>query len=70
MPPPQPNLFQNNHQNILIAPPTQPTSPTTRLLLFDEKWKVNLVKTQEYQDWQIMSKYDMIKKTFYLFTLI
>ena len=46
--PPQQFFFENAHQDILITIP-----PFPRLLFFDQKWEMNLIKTQVSPDWYI-----------------
>ena len=41
-------FFENAHQDILITIP-----PFPRLLFFDQKWEMNLIKTQVSPDWYI-----------------
>ena len=50
-PPPATNFFffENTHQDILIATP----STHLHVLIFDQKWEMNLIKIQASQDWYL-----------------
>ena len=42
-------FFENTHQDILIATP----STHLHVLIFDQKWEINLIKIQASQDWYL-----------------